>query len=80
MNPDSDFKVGKFRAAIQGEKEKKRQFTSALCQLPQIKVAQRLHAVRICLLMRGYAAVYLFIYLFPPAGAESSRVRGLVHS
>lgn len=73
MNPDSDFKVGKFRAAIKGEREKKRQFTGALCQLPQIKVAQRLHAVRICLLMRGYAAV-------PPAGPESSRVRGLVHS
>lgn len=79
MNPDSDFKVGKFRASIKGEREKKKTIykrsLSAAADKSGTALARRPH-------MFTYAQLRccLFISFFPPAGPESSRVRGLVHS
>lgn len=73
-----DFKVGKFGAAIQWERTEKtiyKRSLSAAANKNGTAFTRRPHMFTSALLRRC-----LFIYLFSPAGPESSRARGLVHS
>lgn len=76
MNTGS--KVGKFGAAIQGERTEEtiyKRCLSAAANKGGTALARRPHMFTYARLRRC-----LFIYLFSPAGPESPRARGLVHS